>query len=92
MASFKEKQLKKKIDEMFGNSPQAEEIKNIVLKANTTGFTEKEIEEYKRQKEEDLKAILVHFQLPNGLSVPSQVIYNKIISNDILAEADGEPN
>lgn len=92
MASFKEKQLKKKIDEMFGNSPQAEEIKNIVLKANTTGFTEKEIEEYKRQKEEDLKAILDHFQLPNEPSVPSQVIYNKIISNDILAEADGEPN
>lgn len=87
METFKQKQLKDQINRIFGNSPQAEEMKQIVLKANTVGFTEEEIKEYQRKKEEDLKMICEFFdpelsKLP--LTEESKVIENKIFSNELI--------
>jgi len=91
MASFKEIQLKKQVDRIFGSSPQAEEIKAIVIKANTTGYTQDEINAYIRQKEEDLKAILDYFVLPNEPTVESKTIYDRILSTSIIEE-DAKPD
>lgn len=92
MESFKEKQLKKQVDRIFGNSPQAQEIKAIVLKANTTGYTQEEIDAYVKQKEADLKEILDFFELPNESTIESTTIYNKIYSNDILSNGESSGN
>ena len=85
MESFKVKQLKSHLDKVFGNTPQAEEMKAIVLKAQTTGFTEEEIEAYKKQKEQEIQAFNDFFGTdPPEPCVPSQVIIGKIFSNEIL--------
>lgn len=85
METFKEKQLKYKLDRIFGNSPQGQEMKQIVLKAQTIGYTEQEIESYKKQKEDEVKALNDFFgNEPPQQCVPSEVIYGKIYSNDIV--------
>lgn len=92
MESFKEKQLKKQVDRLFGNSPQAEEIKSIVIRANTVGYTQEEIDSYVKQKEEDLKAILDYFDQPNMETTESKTIYNKLFSNELLDNAESDRN
>lgn len=92
MESFKEKQLKKQVDRLFGNSPQAEEIKSIVIRANTVGYTQEEIDSYVKQKEEDLKAILDYFDHPNMETTESKTIYNKLFSNELLDNAESDRN
>lgn len=85
MESFKTKQLKSQLNRIFGNSPEAEEMKNIIFKANTDGFSEEEIEAYKKQKEEEIKAFNDFFgDKPAEPTVESQVIVGKIFSNEIL--------
>jgi hypothetical protein len=85
MESFKDKQLKSQLDRVFGNSPQGEEMKRIVYKAQTTGYTEEEIEAYKKQKEDEVKAFNDFFGTePPQPCVPSEVIVGKIFSNEIL--------
>lgn len=86
MESFKVKKLKSQLDRIFGTSPQVEDMKNIILKANTTGFTEEEIEQYKKQKEEEINAFNAFFGEKCDLCLPTEsvVIENKIFSNEIL--------
>jgi len=91
MESFKVKQLKSQLDLIFGNSEQAKEMKEIVLKANTVGFTEEEINEYKKKKEEDIGAIENFFdkdlsKLPCAYEskVISENEIKNIFSNEIL--------
>lgn len=86
MATFREKQLKNMIDKIFGNSPQAQEMKDIVFQANTKGFTEEEIEEYKQKKEKDIQMINDFFKCDTNEEeiVETKTIYGRIISNEIL--------
>lgn len=86
MDSFSTKCLKKKLDHLFGNSEQGEEIKNIVLKAHTTGFTEDEIEAYARQKEDDLQKILERFSLPSEDVKPSMVVSRELSTGIVNGE------
>jgi hypothetical protein len=86
MATFREKQLKNMIDKIFGNSPQAQEMKDIVFKANTEGFTQEEIEQYKQKKLEDIQLINDFFKedtIEEEIVQP-KTIYGRIISNEIL--------
>jgi len=93
MESFKIKQLKSHLDKVFGNSPQAEEMKQIVFKAQTTGYTDEEIEAYKKQKEEEIQAFNDFFGTDPPLpTVESQVIVGKIFSNEILDDKPADDN
>lgn len=94
--SFKEKQLKKHLDLVIGDSDAGQEMKALILKANSGGFCEADMEAYRKQKEEDLKLILERFSLPNMETVDSKVIYNQplpsevFLSELIIKEADVE--
>lgn len=83
MESFKIKQLKKQLDNIFGESDAGKEMKEVILKANTTGFTQEEIEQYRKQREEDLAVILERFQLPYEETKNSEVIVGVLKSNNI---------
>ena len=83
MESFKIKQLKKQLDNIFGESDAGKEMKEVILKANTTGFTQEEIEQYRKQREEDLAVILERFQLPYEETKKSEVIVGVLKSNNI---------
>lgn len=83
MESLKTKQLKKQLDNIFGDSEAGKEMKAIVLKAQTTGFTPEEVEQYKKQREEDLALLLERFSLPYEETVESQTIYGELKSNNI---------
>ena len=88
MESFKEKQLKRQLDSIFGNSEAGMEMKAIVLKAHTTGYTQEEMDEYIKRREEDLQLILERFKLPNMETVESKVIYNESLASNLLISAD----
>jgi hypothetical protein len=93
MESFKIKQLKSQLDKVFGNSPHGEEMKQIVLKANTTGFTDEEIEAYKKQKADEIQAFNDFFGTDPPLpTVESQVIVGKIFSNEIIDDKPTDNN
>lgn len=83
MESFRVKQLKRQLDTIFGESEAGKEMKHVVLKAQTTGFTPEEIEQYKKQREEDLAVLLERFSLPYEETIEGQVIYGELISNNI---------
>lgn len=92
MTSLREKQIRAQIERIFGDSPVAEEMKRIVLKANTEGFTPEEIEAYTKQKEEDIRQINLFFaqepieETKEEIPLENRTIYGRIISNEILEE------
>lgn len=78
MDSFHVKYFKKQLDTLFGDSEQAQEIKSVVLKVNTVGITDEDIEAYARQKEEDLQRILERFSLPSEDVKPSMIVEREL--------------
>lgn len=88
MESFKIKQLKKNLDSVCGNSPQAMEFKEMIIKAHL-GYTEDELEQYKKQREQDVKDILEYFgEVQEHPQIPCKTIYGQIKSNSILDDKE----
>jgi hypothetical protein len=88
MESFKIQQLRKNLDVVCGNSPQAKEFKEMIIKAHL-GVSEEEIEQYKKQKEQDVKDILEYFgDIPEHQQIPCETIYGELKSNTILDDTE----
>lgn len=54
MYSARTKRIEERLDRIFGNSPQAAELKALALKAQTEGFSEEEMKEYWDEKEREI--------------------------------------
>jgi len=59
--SIREKNLEESITKIFGNSKNAEEIKQAVLLSQTGKLTDEIIEQYKKHKEEEQERIRQQF-------------------------------
>jgi hypothetical protein len=88
--------IKNHLDRIFGNSPQAEELKAISLKAQTDGFTEEEAREYWENKEKEIAELKERMPDVGDLALPveSKVFYtetsNLIVNGTIDVSGQGK--
>jgi len=68
--STRQLRIQNKLDRIFGNSPQAVELKSIALKAQTEGFSEEEMKEYWDEKEKDIAELKERMPVANDLALP----------------------
>lgn len=57
MYSARTKRIEEKLDRIFGNGPQASELKALALKAQTEGFSEEDIRQYWQDKEKEISEL-----------------------------------
>jgi hypothetical protein len=87
--SAREERIKKHLDRVFGNSPQAAELKSIALKAQLDKLTDDDARKYWEEKQRDLEEIKRLMPEVNELALPqpSITITNQpLLSNTILGE------
>jgi hypothetical protein len=72
--STRDARIKEKLDRLFGNSPQAEELKAIALKAQTTGLTDEDIKEYWEEKEKEIAELKERMPDVGDLALPVQSV------------------
>jgi len=77
IVSTKEQRIRAKLDNIFGNSVSAQELKSIALKSALEGWTDDEKDEFWKNKQADLDELKEAMPDANdlGLPVPSIVMY-----------------
>lgn len=66
--------IQEKLDRLFGNGPQAAELKAIALKAQTEGFSEEEMREYWENKEREIAELKERMPCNDDLALPVESI------------------
>ena len=89
IVSTREQRLRDKLDNIFGNSVAAQELKSIALKSALEGWTDEEKEEYWKTKQAELDELKEAMPEVNSLAIPipCEVIYGELkhnSSNSIL--------
>ena len=67
---LREKQLREKLDKMFGTSMVSFEFKEAIIKAQLGDLTEEEIREYQEEKERELNEFKALLGPPGDLALP----------------------
>lgn len=62
--------IKENLDRIFGNSPQAEELKSIALKAQTEGITDEDARLFWEQKEKEIAELKERMPDVGDLALP----------------------
>ena len=87
--SLREQRIRAKIDSVFGNSPQAQELKSIALKSALGQLTEDVMKQYWEEKERDLTELKERMPDVNDLALPTEsivIVGEPLMSNVILGE------
>lgn len=88
--SSKEQRIREKIDNIFGNSVAAQELKSIALKSALGELTEEDAKEYWRNKEEEIKELKE--RMPEvDLALPKEsitIVGETLLSNIIMGEQE----
>jgi hypothetical protein len=84
--STRDKRIKEQLDRVFGNSPQAEELKAIAFKAQTEGITDEEAKQFWDDKQREIDELKERMPVANDLALPVESVtyYGKIDSNLIV--------
>ena len=84
--STRDARIKQNLDRVFGDSPQAQELKSIALKAQTEGLTDEDIERYWKDKELEIQELKERMPEIGDLAMPTESItyYGKMASNLIV--------
>lgn len=77
MEPLKKKMMREKLTKMIGDSEAGKEMIEIILKANFEGYTQEEIENYKKQKEEEVEYFKERLDLGISSSTESKTINNE---------------
>jgi len=86
---LREQRIRARIDSVFGNSPQAQELKSIALKSALGQLTEDVMKQYWVEKERDLAELKERMPDVNDLALPTEsivVVGEPLMSNVILGE------
>jgi hypothetical protein len=67
---LREKQLREKLDKMFGTSMVSFEFKEAIIKANLDELTEQDIREYQEEKERELNEFKAMLGPAGDLALP----------------------
>jgi len=87
VSTYRIQRIEEQINRVFGDSPQAREMKAIALKSALEGWTEEEMKQYWEEKERDLAEIKERFPVANDMCYPveSITITNQgLLSNVII--------
>jgi hypothetical protein len=90
ITTSREMKIVENINRILGNSPQAQEIKSIVLKAALGQMTEEDKIKYWEEKQRDLEEIKERMPVANDLALPVEsitIVGEPLLSNTILGES-----
>ena len=88
--TFREQKIKERIDRIFGNSPQVQELKSIALKSALGELTEEDGREFWENKQRDLEEIKARMPVANDLCLPTEsitIVGAPLMSNALLGES-----
>lgn len=81
MENFRKKQMREQLTRMIGDSEAGRNMIEIILKANFEGYTENEIEDYKKEKEEMIAYFRERLDPTISQPVESKVVELNSINN-----------
>ena len=77
MEPFRKTQMREQLKKMIGGNPAGDQMIELILKANFEGFSEQEVEAYKKQKEDEIAYFRERLDIGTSQPVESVVVENQ---------------
>lgn len=88
MEPFRKTQMREQLKKMIGGNPAGDQMIELILKANFEGFTDEEMENFSRQKEDEIAYFRQRLDLGTSQPVKSVVVDANLLENGLETKQD----